>query len=179
LSQVIGKNFGVRIEWLFCDDPDKEVADFVVANFSHKKAAFVHCKYGRGAKLSASAFHDLCSQAAKNLVYVRTSRLPINIKTWRRNALWPGTRIQKWMKGNAVLPEKERVWKKLWDEILQHPSGEVEVWLVMGDGLHVNELKELAGSEEQTPEIGPLLHLLDGLVANCAEANVRLRVFGH
>jgi superfamily II DNA or RNA helicase len=180
LSDVITvERFGAQIDWLFCDDPRREVADFLVATFSKRKLAFVHCKYGEGKQLSASAFHDLCSQAAKNLVYIRTSRVPPEVASWRRDAVWETTGIPKWIKGSTALPEREDLWQRLRTEILEHPAGVVEVWLVMGNGLRVADLKKMAGSDRQTPEVGPLLHLLDGLLANCAEANVRLRVFGH
>jgi hypothetical protein len=179
LSSVLTPHRFPRAEWIFCDDPGKEVADFIAANFSDHKVAFIHCKYGRGKQLSASVFHELCSQASKNLVYLRTTRIPPKVDTWHRKAKWEGTSIPKWIKGSNTLPEKGEMWQKIRDEILSFPRGQAEVWLVLGNGLDVGELHRLAGTQGQTQEVGPLLHLLDGLSANCAEARAMLRVFGH
>jgi len=175
---IIEAEFGEPVEWLFCDDPQRELADFIAVNFSKQKVSFIHCKYGRGKILSASVFHDLCSQAAKNLVYLRTARQPPMVHTWTKSAKWEGTQIKKWIKSNGVSKQGHALWEHLKSEILEHPKGRVEVWLVMGNGLEVKELQTLAGSSDETAEVGPLLHLLDGLVANCAEAAVTLRIFG-
>ncbi len=176
---ITEKEFGGKLEWVFCDDPNREIADFIVASFSMRKIAFIHCKYGRGKKLSASAFHDLTSQAGKNLVYLRTNRKPPNISNWHREAKWTTSQIKRWTIKNSDLPEKEELWDKIKNEILDYPSGKVEVWLVMGNGLEVDSLNTIVGTPEETYEVGPLLHLLDGFVANCAEAAVNLRIFGN
>jgi hypothetical protein len=82
------------------------------------------------------------------------------------------------MTSNGLSKEGDKLWEHLKNEILEHPKGRVEVWLVMGNGLEVNRIQKLASTNDETAEVGPLLHLLDGLVANCAEAAVTLRVFG-
>jgi superfamily II DNA or RNA helicase len=179
LSEVITSNRFGRVDWLFCDDPGKEIADFVAVDFGKRHAAFVHCKYGRGKRLSASAFHDLCSQASKNLVYLRTERLPPNIDNWTRKAFWEGTKIIRWCNGRRSLPENLHMWDKIRRDVLRHPGGTVDVWLIMGNGLDVEYLRKAVKPGAETPEVGPLLHLLDGLTANCAEAGVSLKVFGH
>src|SRR5262249_38189499 len=115
-----------------------------------------------------------------NLVYLRTERLPQKVDTWGRRVFWEGTRIPKWSKGRRSLPEGSRMWNLVCEEVLRHPKGLVDVWLVLGNGLDVNYLKKVVKPEEkETPEVGPLLHLLDGLAANCAEAAVNLTIFGH
>jgi hypothetical protein len=179
IANVIDKRRFGSLDWLFCDDLDNELADFIAANFDERKVAFIHCKYGGGSKLSATAFHDLCSQASKNLVYLRTNRFPDRIMTWNRDSFWNKTKIKRWIIGSARLPERKDLWMKLRHDILDHPAGHVEIWLVLGDGLEVEKLQELAGQPNETPELGPLLHLLDGLVANCAEAAATLKVFGN
>jgi len=180
LSKILTKTqFGEEIEWLYCDDPNKEIADFIMANFTKRVIVFAHCKYGKGSRISVSVFHELCSQAAKSLVYFRTRRNPPNINHWNRNALWEGTKIKRWRIGTPDLPENEDLWAKIRAEILNHPAGKKNIWLILGNGLEVSELLRIAGSDQETQEVGPLIHLLDGLVANCSEAGVGLRVFGN
>jgi len=178
-KNILIENIFGEYDWIYCDDPNREIGDFIIASFKSKKIAFVHCKYGQSKNLSASVFHDLSSQAVKNLVYVRTDRTPPNILKWNRKAVWEKSKIKKWMYGGKNIPEGIALWDKIKYEILNHPSGQVEVWLVMGDGLDVSNLKSKVGKENEKYEVGPLLHLLDGLVANCAEAAVKLKIFGH
>ena len=71
------------------------------------------------------------------------------------------------------------MWDYLRSRILDHPSATIEVWLVLGNGLDVDMLKRVVTEEDRPPQVGPFVHLLDGLVANCYESGVRLRVFGH
>jgi hypothetical protein len=177
-QRFIKTHFG-DYEWFFCDDPGREIADFLIASFKDRKIAFIHCKWGKGSKLSASAFHDLCSQAAKNLVYIHTKRYPPKINTWVKDSTWENTKIKKWIKGDRNIPVKKALWEKIKNEILDHPDGKTEIWLTMGDGLDITKLIELTGNESRNMEVGPMLHLLDGLVANCAEAGANFRVFGH
>lgn len=178
LDQVIPSNFS-EPEWIFCDDPNREIADFIVANFKSRRVAFIHCKMGKDNKLSASAFHDICSQASKNLVYIRTERLPPNINTWSREAKWTTTQIPKWSTDNPKLAEGKKLWQDLREKIIDHPQGITEVWLVMGKGLSITRLLKTLRNNKNNHEIGPLIHMVDGLHASCIEANVKLKVYGH
>jgi hypothetical protein len=58
-----------RPDLLVCTDMGTEVADFIATEPA--KAVFVHAKAGTGSRLSASALHDVASQATKNLMYMQ------------------------------------------------------------------------------------------------------------
>lgn len=179
ISYVLTAGDFKKYDWLYCDDLNGEIADFIVADMKARKIAFIHCKDGDGKQLSASAFHDLVSQASKNLAYLKTQRVPPNIKRWTKTDTWPKTKIKRWLKGAARLGSKKSLWDLLNREILNHPAGSTEVWLVMGNGLDLTALRNSFKTTKQPAEVGPLLHLLDGLVANCDEARATLKVFAH
>jgi hypothetical protein len=65
-------------------------------------------------------------------------------------------------------------------EILDHPDGTREVWLVLGKTLEkaalLTQLQEPADRDAVT---GQVVHLRSLLQANCAQLAVRLRVFCH
>ncbi|WP_040915974.1 hypothetical protein, partial [Legionella tunisiensis] len=51
------------INYFICDDLGTEIADFLLC--TNKKVIFLHAKYGKGSKISASKLHEVCSQAIK------------------------------------------------------------------------------------------------------------------
>jgi superfamily II DNA or RNA helicase len=175
---LIAREFGVA-ELLLCDDLGKEVADFVCVNFSDRKIAFIHAKHGKDHVVSASALHDVVAQALKNLgVLSRSAAKPANLDRWNREAVWPGTRIRRWSYGAASLPIKEALWAKIRSDILDHPDGRKEVWLVVGQTLEKEALLgQLTDPSKRDAVTGHVVHLLASLHATCTQITVKLRVF--
>ena len=148
-----------------------EVADFVCADFTQHRIVFIHAKYGEDHQVSASALHDAVSQAIKNLsVLSRKGARPKHISRWNRDAKWPGTNIRRWRKGAVSLPERETLWNKIRDEIIDHPSGKREVWLVLGKTLEKQAfLQQLNDETKRTAVTGQVVYLLFSLLANCTQ----------
>jgi superfamily II DNA or RNA helicase len=169
------------VDFMFCDDMGTEVADFVCADLQKHKVAFIHAKYGEDHKVSASALHEAVSQAVKNLsVLSRTGAKPKHINRWTRDSKWPGTNIRRWREGASSLPEREALWSRIRQEILDHPAGQREVWLVLGKTLRKESLLEqLSDAKKRTPVTGQVVQLLSGLLANCTQLAVKLKVFCH
>ena len=172
------REFGA-VELLFCDDMQTEVADFVFADFSRRKIAFAHAKHGSGNKVSASALHEVVGQALKNLSVVsRGGGKPAHLSRWNRAAKWNNTAIRRWRKGAKSLPENEKLWSRIRAEILDHPNGTVEVWLVLGATLRSDILiEQMRSQKKRTAVTGQVLRLLAGLHSACAEQVVDLKVF--
>jgi superfamily II DNA or RNA helicase len=167
------------VEFVFCDDLGTEVADFVCANFAKPRIAFIHAKYGKNHKVSASALHEAVSQAIKNLsVLSRTGAKPEHISRWNRDSKWPGTKIHRWRKGANSLPEKDTLWNRIRTEILDAPVGQREVWLVLGKTLEkASLLEQLKDPTKRTAVTGQVVHLLSSLLAHCTQVAVQLKVF--
>ncbi len=75
---------------------------------------------------------------------------------------------------------RRALWNKIRSEILDHPDGKKEVWLVLGRTLDkaalLTQLQKPANRDAIT---GQVVHLLSLLQANCAQLGVGLRVFCH
>ncbi|SDF01932.1 DEAD/DEAH box helicase [Terriglobus roseus] len=166
-------------DFVFCDDLGKEIADFVCVSFRHRRISLIHAKHGDENQVSASALHVVVAQALKNLgVLARSGPKPPEIARWNRKALWSTTKVLRWRRGTATLPEGEVLWEKIRSDVLDHPDGKKEVWLVLGASLSKDSLLEQLRNQNQwTPVSGQVVYLLSSLNANCSQLQVDLRVF--
>jgi superfamily II DNA or RNA helicase len=175
---LVHRNFGTP-ELLLCDDLGTESADFVCANFSKRKIAFIHAKDGEDHSVSASALHVIVAQAQKNLSLIsRGGSVPMHLERWDRKSKWSKTNIRRWRLGAKSLPTKRDLWNRIRSEILDHPDGKKEVWLVLGRTLDKTALlDQLQTPGHRSAITGQVVHLLSLLQANCAQLGVVLRVF--
>jgi superfamily II DNA or RNA helicase len=166
-------------DFVFCDDLGKEVADFVCVSFKRRKIVLIHAKHGSGNLVSASALHVVVSQALKNLgVLGRAGPKPPEITRWNRQAYWSTTEVLRWRRGATTLPEGEDLWETIRSEVLDHPDGNKEVWLVLGASLNKKDLLEkLHDQAHWDPVSGQIVYLLSSLNATCSQLQVDLRVF--
>jgi len=179
-TALVHRNFGSP-ELLLCDDLGTEASDFICASFSKRKIAFIHAKHGENHAVSASALHVIVAQAQKNLSLISPGgSVPAHLSRWTRTSKWSDTNIRRWRFGGKSLPTKRQLWDKIRSEILDHPDGTREVWLVLGKTLEkaalLTQLKQPADRDAVTGQVVRLLSLLQ---ANCAQVAVRLRVFCH
>src|ERR1019366_9400425 len=83
--------------------------------------------------ISASALHIIVAQAQKNLSLIsRGGSVPKHLDRWNRTSRWSKTNIRRWRPGAKSLPMRRALWNKIRSEILDHPDGKKEVWLVLG-----------------------------------------------
>lgn len=165
-------------EIMICDDMGTECADFLVVNFQKKQMALIHAKAGSGSKISASAFHDVVSQAMKNLCYLTPNpETPDGVKSWWRGAKWNRTKINR-VSIPAGYPVKEKLWNKIRSEIIESANPELFVILVTTGACNLSELTlAVTDPTKRTPETAQLMHLLDGLNCHSRQLGVKLKVF--
>jgi hypothetical protein len=175
---IIAKYFP-EYDLLFCDDLGKEIADFVAVSFKNREIALIHAKHGKGSLVSGSALHVVVAQALKNLgVLGRAGPVPPEVERWNRQANWSTSSISRWRRGTTSLPENADLWKKIRTEILDHPDGKKNVWLVVGASLDRKELlNKLSDPKRRDPVAGQIVHLLSSLHATCAQLQIAMRVF--
>jgi hypothetical protein len=175
---LIRKEFG-KPEFLICDDLQKEVADFVCANFKEHKIALIHAKYGKKRIVSASALQEVVGQTMKNLnVLSRGESRPAHLDRWHRTAKWAGTKIRRWLYGSEALPTRDQLWVKIREEIIDHPNCVKEVWVVVGQTLRKDALLEQLSDASKRDEVtGHVVQLLSTLNAACTQIGVHLRIF--
>lgn len=167
-------------EILICDDlVGTECADFVAANLDKLQLALIHAKASEGYKISASAFHEVVSQAMKNLVFLtRNGDVPDGVGSWWKNGKWNNTKIDRVCRKPVGLPSRERLWSKIKSEIIGSSNPGLYVILVTTGCCDLYELKRaVSDPSKRTPETAQLLHLLDGLNGYARQLGVRLVVY--
>ncbi|RBC02532.1 hypothetical protein C3E97_007140 [Pseudomonas sp. MWU12-2115] len=170
---------GFSPELIICDDLGSECADFVVANFVEKELALIHAKAGKGAGISASAFHDVVAQAMKNLVYLsRGQEIPAGAGSWTKTARWNETDIPRIYQSPSNCPTGKKLWKKLRNEIIDSANARLHVVLVTTGCCDLSKLKAaVRHASNRTAETAQLLHLLDGLIGYARQLGVQVTIF--
>lgn len=166
-------------EVIICDDMGSEAADFIAADFTNRKLAFLHVKCGSGSNISASAFHDVTAQAMKNLCYmVPAAETPQGVKnSWTKSSKWNNTKIARLYKTRAKFPTATVLWDKIRSEILQASDRELYVILVTSGCVSQGLLGQaIKNPKKRTHETAQLIHLLDGLNSQARQLGVTLLV---
>ncbi|MDH5546197.1 MAG: DEAD/DEAH box helicase family protein [Gammaproteobacteria bacterium] len=164
---------------IICDDLGSEAADFVCVDFKSKSLAFVHAKANKGnSKISASALHDIVSQASKNIVYMSPNiESPKGVESWARGKKWNSTQIPRLFKHPAGQPTASALWKKIKRDIIDQPERNLYVVLATAGCVNKAELtKAIKDDSKRTAETSQLVHLLDGLNSQARQIGVSLLV---
>jgi hypothetical protein len=165
---------------LVCDDLGNEVADFIAIDEASggetPRAAFVVAKHKAGVGgVSASALYDVCSQAAKNLAYLKAdaTELPGNPGKWNRD----------WKLGVGRVPRiragpKAAALRSMFSRVRANPSARRSVWLVLSGGiLSRSQLADALARDVPEPHVLQLVHLLLSVYSACQSIGVDFRIF--
>ncbi|HRD59331.1 MAG TPA: DEAD/DEAH box helicase family protein [Nocardioides sp.] len=173
IEQVLAPQHFASNALLLCTDLGSEVADFIACDDG--RVAFIHAKaYRRGSAstVSGAAFHEVVSQAVKNLRYLTLG----NPETPRNNYWtndWDGITPRR--RRGPVLTTGGRYWEYVNERIQSHAIYR-EVWVVAGASLSKAELRaQLA--DATTPQAIQTYVLLTGLWSAAQQCGVRARVF--
>jgi superfamily II DNA or RNA helicase len=173
--------FAGSADLIFCTDLGTEVADFVITE--PHRVAFVHAKASKDThRCSASALHDVASQAIKNLPHLQ----PLSVAPMDRN-LW----AKPWSAPSHVQGETnrlrhgsfgsgEKASEEIWSHLrsrIQAPDTEREVWLVLGNALSKGELTTQAAKRKPTAEAIQVFSLLQTTWGAVSQLGGRLRIF--
>lgn len=185
-------------ELIICDDLGTECSDFIYANFTTQSLAFIHAKSSEGYSISCSAFHDLISQAMKNLVYfTRNKDIPKKVTgSWNHDSHWNGTNIKKLYKMNEktnnVIENKieckikgekrnecygKELWSKIKNELIYNSEANLYIFLVTTGCMKYKDLIEsISKKEKRMPETAQLLYLLDGFINYAGQLGVKVKL---
>jgi len=169
---------------VICDDMNKETADFISADTKSARVVLTHAKHAES-KLSASAFHEVCSQAVKNLGILQpfARAEPPNLGHW--DSPWHAYAVDKNKKRVAIGDVKririggtkgQACWRKISD-LLRRPDTDREVWIVLGKTLSLASLEAERKSSTPEPEAVQLFYLLQSTWAAVSAIGARLRIF--
>lgn len=165
-----------KVDLLICDDLGNELADFIVVT-SAPSVILIHAKHPKkSSKISASAFHDVCGQATKNLGLLapQSGEPPKNVAVW--GTAWKhkdyGT-VSKRLRRGALPPAD--VWKRV-STILRDPSASREVWILMGDGLSRTAFEIERKKLKPAPRAVQFFYLLQSTWSSVSAVGAKLKV---
>lgn len=164
---------------IVCTDLGAEIADFI--GFDTDRVIFAHAKGksgGKRSKTSASALHDVVSQAMKSLRYMTIGNEDVPesdywANEWRVGEQYgPATRIRR----GVARASGAEYWAAI-DGVIQSHASSREVWLVLGRSLS----KKALAAELQIPKPRASALQCHALLTSAWSASqqcgVRLRVF--
>jgi hypothetical protein len=170
---------------LVCDDLGSETADFIAIDETRRRVAVIHCKAASKASspdsVGASDFHEVVSQAAKNMGVLDLAggfipdRKSKWSRVWMKKPNFPRLRITPdGSKGKKGVGNFARVLL----DLLRATDVRREVWLVLGNSISAGAA--VAAAKQDTPpayELVQLLYLLNSLHAITTSFGGVLHVF--
>jgi len=169
-------------EILVCNDVGSpEIADFFGLCETTKHIVMIHCKKAKvGSSMSASAFHEVCSQAVRYLGFFNPTDNETKLMTAKIAADWcpdktiyPKLKRVVWAKGNPTPAEISKKFKAA----IEDPTFNREVWLVMGNGLSQKLFEQAVAKAKPEPNEREISYLFQSTWCAVASVGASLRVF--
>lgn len=168
-----------------CDDGRNEACDFILAGERKGRdtVVMVHAKASKQpAFVSASALHEVCGQAAKQVGTLAQfgARQPAQVALWHGPWDGPGGegRVDRRIRrniGHWARLTGLQIWRRL-EEILARPGTEREVVMVLGAALDRDRLFAQARRNAPPAPAVHCIHLLRSTMAAVGGVNARLRI---
>ncbi|RNA68810.1 hypothetical protein [Alteribacter keqinensis] len=157
--------------FIFCDDLGDEWADYI--SLDDNKICFYHAKYHEPS-LSASAFHEVVSQAQKNLgnIYVTEDSLNRKRDSWGNP--YGKTEIKRLIKGTNI---EEGI--EAYKSTLKAPNSFKEIVLVINfisKKQLQEELVKLKDGQSTKYQVVQIFWLISSLVSLCKEAGLNVYI---
>jgi hypothetical protein len=172
-------------ELVLCDDGKRESCDFLLAGQRNGRDLVVmaHAKASRRPrKVSASALHEVCAQAAKQigLLSLFGPQPPSQVKLW--DGVWDGPGGEG--RVNCRIRRARGVWAgltgiQIWERmqaLLERPGTDREVALVLGASLVRDRFFAQAKQHRSPATAVHALHLIRSTISAVVGAGGRLRI---
>ncbi len=179
------------IDYVVCDDMQKEMADFVALSSDYQTCYFIHCKHD-DTKISASTFEEVCGQAIKNMQYIITNyndlgymetHIKLYSEDWENDKLpFKISRVVKYPEAFEKLPKKDIIEKYIerFKAIMNSDTSKKEVWLVHS-GLSKKKLEEElikdGVTKKQVEQIPHLFWILQNTQDTFKQVGADLKIF--
>jgi superfamily II DNA or RNA helicase len=169
-------------EILVCNDVgNPEIADFFGLCERTRRIVMIHGKKAKeGSAMSASAFHEVCSQAVRYLGFFNPTDNDTKLTTKKIADDWcpdaakhPKLKRVVWAKGN---PTPSEILKKF-TAAIEDPTFSREVWLVMGNGLSQKRFEQAVNKVKPKPNEREMSFLFQSTWGAAASVGAHLRVF--
>jgi len=175
-----GKAMGGRlknVKHMICDDMNTEAADFIAAN--NAEVYFIHAKaFARAKQSSASAFHEVCGQALKNLEFLSPLSIqkPSNLNRWEKS--WKSSGVEGEVKTRFRAGKGDA--NEAWDNIqgkIRDPSISLQVWIVFGKGFSKQLFKKNLNRKTPPPEFVQIVFLVQSTWSAVQSMGAELKIF--
>jgi superfamily II DNA or RNA helicase len=168
-----------NIDFLVCDDLNKETADFIAYRESPKEVIFIHAKDGGGSQLSASNFQEVCGQAMKNLdpLMLYSDAVPRNLSGWDKP--W-NNGVTGTVKSRIRVGQQSQKAAAIWDLVrgaIRDPNTVRQVWIVLGQGFSRQAFERERDRSHPKPETIQILYLLQSTWNAVGAIGAQLKVF--
>lgn len=170
LFETIESKFAADCDYLFCDDLGDEWADYIGFK-SNSFIRFYNAKYSKK-EFSASAFHDLISQALKNIGNFNFNQ-NLNTKIKKVGELYSGTKISRLRKGKNATSCMQAL-----KDTYNNPKTLKEIVLVV-NFISKNQLDSqlaLLASGKAKNQTVQILWLLSSFLGVCLDKGIRARI---
>jgi hypothetical protein len=173
--------FGSPFSALICDDLGDEVADFIGLDEGETggaaRAVLVVAKWkAADAGVSASALYDVCSQAVKNLAYLKADarELPGTPGKWNGDWKLKGGRVPRRRAGPGAV-----AFRSAFGRVRANPNAQRQVWMVLAGGILSRRalVREFAKTPPE-PHVLQFYHLVLSAYSACQSVGVRFRSNG-
>ncbi len=179
LDGGIFQSVGWIPEILICNDIASEVADFFAITQNPKRLIMIHAKRAKqNLSLSASAFHEICSQAVRYLGFFNPNDVGSKLSAPLIGGKWKFEnrecdRLVQNLPGMTAIQIRDLIDRLLRDALCQR-----EVWLVLGGGLSRKALQDVIDTGNRPrPNVIQLLYLLQSTWTTTASVGAALQVF--
>jgi len=169
-------------EILVCNDVGSpEIADFFGLCETTKRIVMIHGKNAKaGSSMSASAFHEVCSQAVRYLGFFNPTDNETKLTTKKVADDWcpsaakhPKLKRVVWAKRTPTPSEIS----KMFTAAIEDPTFSREVWLVMGNGLSQKLFEQAVAKAKPKPNEREISYLFQSTWCAVASVGASLRVF--
>lgn len=167
------------VDLLVCDDMKTEVADFIAADTHNLRLMFIHAKaFATPRKRSASSFHEVCSQAVKNLelLHPYSDRMPPNLQSWIGPWEAPGVEGQIRHRIRKGPKDSQRLWNDF-QEMIRDPTTARWVWIILGHGFSLGEFRRRIEKRKERPEDVQIIYLVQSTWNAVSSIGAQLKFF--
>lgn len=169
-------------EIFICNDVGSpEIADFFGLCETTKRIVMIHGKKAReGSSMSASSFHEVCSQAVRYLGFFNPTDNETKLSVAKIADDWcpdaakhPKLKRVVWAKGNLTPSDIS----KKFNAAIEDPTFSREVWLVMGNGLSQKLFEQAVAKTKPKPNEREISYLFQSTWCAVASVGASLKVF--
>lgn len=174
IFHFVEEKFIETYDFFMCDDLGNEWADHI--GLTENKISFFHSKYD-SSFFSASSFHDIVSQAQKNL----GNFTPQNFQLQNKSSFWNQkysnsniNRIRKSSPNNGIIEQ--------YSSTINNPYLTKELYLIINfiskDSLETNLLNLKDGSNFRYKNVTiQILWLISSLISSCSELDTKVFIY--